>query len=416
MQQLIQILLGEFYDKLDSLKEINIREATFPEAANKIKVAIGVRRSGKTYFIYQYIIKRLKEGIDRRAILYINFEDDRLLPLDREKLANLVEAFYTLYPENHDRKCFLFLDEIQNVEEWPLVIRRLHDSKNCEIFLTGSSAKLLSKEIASSLRGRSLATEVWPYSFHEFMGAKKTVIKGGLFDKRRHDMLKELFQSYLSQGGFPEVLFYATDVRQQTLQEYLDVVIYRDIIERHEIRHPTLIKYMILSMMHNVSKPFTIHKFYNDVKSQGYQVGKDILYAYAEYIEDAFLAFSVELYDKSIRRVHSNPKKIYAIDPGMIRALTLDYEDDLGKLFENVIFLDLKRRGCKVYYYLTEDRHEVDFLAITPRGQKKLYQVAWDMELESTLDREERALHAAMKELKVDGEIVTLESYLEKGI
>ncbi len=413
---MLQILLGEFYDKLGLLRDLVVRDAQFPRAPNKIKVAIGMRRAGKTYFLYQQILKMINDGVDKTAILYINFEDDRLLPLNEQKLAKLVDAFYSLYPENHDRKCYLFFDEIQNVENWPLVIRRLHDTKNVEIFLTGSSAKLLSKEIATSLRGRSLAIEIWPYSFEEFNRAKKISIDQSLYDKKTQDKLRQRFHHYLSEGGFPEIISFDPDVKQQTLQEYLDVVIYRDIIERHNIKNPTMIKYMILSMIHNVGKPFAVHKFYNDIKSQGYQIGKDALYEYADHIEDAYLAFSIALYDKSIRKVQTNPKKLYAIDPGMVRALTLDYESDLGRLFENIIFLELKRLGCKINYYLTSERYEIDFIVQTPRGHKKFFQVAWDMQDPKTADRENRALQAGMKELKIDGEIITLDSFLREGI
>lgn len=412
----LQILLGEFHEKLKALKNLIPREAQFPKAPNKIKVAIGMRRTGKTYFLYEYILHLLTQGINKTTILYINFEDDRLLPIDEKKLAKLIDAFYTLYPENHDRKCYLFFDEIQNVENWPILIRRLHDTKNAEIFLTGSSAKLLSKEIATSLRGRSLSIEIWPYSFHEYMKANRISIDQSLYDKKTQDYLKKAFLDYLSDGGFPEIVSYEVDVKQKTLQDYLDIVIFRDIIERHNIKNPTLIKYMILSMIHNVGKPFAVNKFYNDLKSQGYQVGKDILYEYVDHIEDAYLAFSVPLYDRSIRRIQSNPKKLYAIDPGMVRALTLDYEHDLGRLFENIVFLDLKRQGCKTSYYLTSERHEIDFLARTGRGQKKFFQVAWDMSDPKTLEREERALEKGMKELKITGEIITLDSYLKDGI
>ena len=413
---MLQILLGEFYDKLNLLKDLVVRDVQFSEAPNKIKVAIGMRRAGKTYFLYQQILKMLNDGLSKTAILYINFEDDRLLPLDEQKLAKLVDAFYSLYPENHDRKCYLFFDEIQNVNNWPIVIRRLHDTKNAEIFLTGSSAKLLSKEIATSLRGRSLAIEIWPYSFSEFTRAKKVSIDRSLFDKKTQDKLTQIFHHYLSDGGFPEITSFDPDVKQKTLQEYLDVVIFRDIIERHNIKNPTLIKYMILSMIHNVGKPFAVNKFYNDLKSQGYQIGKDILYEYADHIEDAYLAFHVAVYDKSIRKTHTNPKKLYAIDPGMIRALTLDYEGDLGRLFENIVFLELKRLGCTIHYYLTSERYEIDFLAQTPRGHKKFFQVAWDMQDATTIERENRALQAGMKELKIDGEIITLDSYLHHGV
>lgn len=413
---MIEILLGEFYEKLKILKSSVLRQAQFPEAPNKIKVAIGMRRAGKTYFLFQYIQKLLNEGVPRSTILYVNFEDDRLIPLNQAKLASLVESFYSLFPENHDKKCYLFLDEIQNVEDWPTVIRRLHDSKNVEIFLTGSSAKLLSKEIASSLRGRSLATEIWPYSFSEFITAKNYSIDSSLFDKKTKDTLSKLFQEYLSIGGFPEVNSYHSDFRQQTLQEYIDIALFRDIIERHKISNPSAIKYMILSMIHNIGSPFAIHKFYNDLKSQGYSIGKDILYDYASYIEDCYLAFSVPLYNPSLRVVQTNPKKIYAIDPGLVRASTLAYEGELGRLFENVVYLDLRRRGYQVSYYLTAERYEVDFLIQSPRGEKKLIQVAWDMESPKTADREQRALKAGMEELGVDGTIVTLDSYLRQGI
>lgn len=403
----LQVLLGEFYDKLGRLEGIVPRDATFPDAPQKIRVAIGMRRTGKTYFVYQTILRLIGEGISRKQILYVNFEDDRLLPLDAEKLGQLVEAFYALYPENHEKKCYLFFDEVQNVENWPLVIRRLHDSKKVEIFLTGSSARLLSKEIASSLRGRSLAVEIWPYQFKEFLRAKRVTTASEIYDKKTEDQLKALFQEYLSTGGFPEVTSFSRDIRQQTLQEYLDVAIYRDIIERHNVKHPTLIKYMILSMLHNAGRPFAVNKFYKDIHSQGYRVSKDILYEYVEHIEDAYLAFLVPLYDPSIRKVQTNPKKLYAIDCGMVRALTLEYE--LERFFKNIIYLDLRRLGCDVYYYLTKERYEIDFLIVTAQGHKKMFQVIWDQ-------IKEHALQAAMKELNIEGEIVTLDSYLREGI
>src|ERR1700679_712700 len=193
---MLQILLGEFHDKLTLLKDLVARDVQFPDAPGKIKVAIGMRRAGKTYFLYQQILKMLGDGLSKKAILYINFEDDRLLPLNEQKLAKLVDAFYTLYPENHDRKCYLFFDEIQNIENWPIVIRRLHDTKNAEIFLTGSSAKMLSKEISTSLRGRSLAIEIWPYSFNEYIRAKKISIDRSLYGKKTQDQLAQIFHHY----------------------------------------------------------------------------------------------------------------------------------------------------------------------------------------------------------------------------
>jgi len=413
---LIPLLLAEFDEKLQSLQPLVPRETAFPEVDNKIKVAVGMRRTGKTYFIFQKILQLLQQGVLSTQILYINLEDDRLLPLNQEKLAHLLDEFYAVYPENHEKKCYLFLDEIQNVDNWAIVIRRFFDSKKVEIYLTGSSAKLLSKEITTSLRGRSLATEIWPYSFHEYLTATNHLIDKKLYGAKARDQLMQIFRQYLENGGLPEVVNYPSSVREQTLQDYVTIVTYRDIVERYNIPNPGIIKYMIVAMIGNVAKPFSINKFYNDLKSQGYKINKDNLYDYAQHLEDAFLTFSVPLYSESIRKVQTNPKKIYAIDTGLIRAMTLDHTKDLGRLFENLIYLDLRRQGFIVHYYLTQTRYEVDFLAQTRQGKKTLIQVTWDMNDLSTKQREERALTAAMQELQIPGQIVTLESYLREGL
>lgn len=415
-QTVLILLLEEFHTKLTSLPALVPRSAIFPAVENKIKVAIGMRRTGKTYFIFQKIRQLIQEKVSLTQILYLNLEDDRLLPLTRDKLAKLLEGFYSVYPENHERKCYLFLDEIQNVDDWAIVIRRFFDTKNVEIYLTGSSAKLLSTEIATSLRGRSLATEVWPYSFDEYLVAKNNLIEKKLVGSKTRDKLMHAFRQYLECGGFPEVISYEQSTREQTLQDYVTIVTYRDIIERYNIVNHAVIKYMIVAMIANVANPFSINKFYNDLKSQGYKINKDCLYDYAQHIEDTFLAFSVPLYSESIRKVQTNPKKIYAIDPGLIRAMTLDHTKDLGRLFENLIYLDLRRQGFTINYYLTRERYEVDFLVQTPQGKKELIQVTWDMADSETKLREERALTTAIRELNTPGRIVTLDSYLREGV
>lgn len=415
-QTVLPLLLAEFHNKLASLRNQVLREATFPNVDNKIKVAIGMRRTGKTYFIFQTIAHLIQNGVSLSEILYINLEDDRLLPFTREKLAGLLDGFYSIYPENHEKKCYLFLDEIQNVDDWAIVIRRYFDSKDVDMYLTGSSAKLLSKEISTSLRGRSLATEIWPYAFNEYLVAKKNVINKTLYGSKTRDQLMQAFRQYLEVGGFPEVTSYDQSAREQTLQDYVTIVTYRDIVERHNIANPAIIKYMIVSMIANVAKPFSINKFYNDLKSQGYKINKDCLYDYTQHIEDAFLAFSVPLYSESIRKVQVNPKKIYAIDTGLIRAMTLDHTKDLGRLFENLIYLDLRRQGLIIHYYLTKERYEVDFLVQTRQGKRELIQVTWDMVDHETKIREERALAAAINELNIPGRIITLDSYLRDGL
>src|SRR3990167_7997547 len=229
---MLEILLGEIQDKLRDVPAIP-RNITFPAVEKKIKVAVGMRRTGKTSFMFQTIQSLLAKKIPASQILYLNFEDDRLMPLTREKAAKLIEAFYAIYPENHERRCYLFLDEIQIVPDWPVIVRRFYDTKNTDIYLSGSSAKLLSKEIHTSLRGRSLATEIWPFSFREYLTARKIHTDKDLFLKKKQDQLKKYFRDYLMGGGFPEVVNFDTETRIKTLQEYIEVAMYRDIVERH---------------------------------------------------------------------------------------------------------------------------------------------------------------------------------------
>ncbi|OGT25634.1 MAG: hypothetical protein A3I77_04985 [Gammaproteobacteria bacterium RIFCSPLOWO2_02_FULL_42_14] len=412
---MLEILLGEIQDKLRDVPAIP-RNITFPAVEKKIKVAVGMRRTGKTSFMFQTIQSLLAKKIPASQILYLNFEDDRLMPLTREKAAKLIEAFYAIYPENHERRCYLFLDEIQMVPDWPVIVRRFYDTKNTDIYLSGSSAKLLSKEIHTSLRGRSLATEIWPLSFQEYLVAKDIQLSTDLFSQKKQDQLKKYFCDYLISGGFPEIIHFNSELRIKTLQEYIEVTLYRDIVERHGVKHVALLKYLIFFIIQNSGSSFSIHKFYHDVKTQGYKITKDILYEYVRYIEDAYLAFSVGLYDRSIRKIQTNPKKMYAIDTGLICALTLNTQFDFGKLFENVVYVDLKRQGYQVNYYLTKERYEIDFVAQSLQGDKKLIQVCWDILDEETLAREERALNIAKQELKMDGEIITLHHYLKNRV
>lgn len=413
MKQLLETLIEEFAEIQKAHNENIPRLLKFPFAPQLIQVAIGMRRTGKTYFLFQTIQKLLEEGVSQESILYINFEDDRLLPMDQKQLGQLIDSFYSLYPENHDRLCYLFLDEIQNVERWPLVIRRLYDSKKVEIYLTGSSAKLLSKEIASSLRGRSLTTEVFPYSFQEYFTAHDIPPLEQPLGTKKRDVYRKHLEEYLTTGGFPAVQKLHTNERRTVLQSYVDSVVFRDIIERHGITNTALIKYLIKALLKNSAAPFSVNKFYKDIKSQGHAVGKDTLYDYMNYLEDAFLVFSVPLFTESHRKREINPKKIYAIDTGLVSANLLT-TDNLGPLFENLIYLDLRRCGYTVYYYKTANDYEIDFVAKHPNGSHELLQVAWDLSAPGVLEQEERALKEAEKELGIPGRLIDPDTYLRQ--
>ncbi len=417
MINLLNILLSEFKDRFELAESSISRHTQFPDLPNKIKVAIGMRRTGKTYFLFQTIRTLIQtDNIPFQRFLYLNFEDDRLLPCSQEQFRNLLEGFYKIYPENHDHTCYLFLDEIQNVTDWALVTRRFFDTKKVQIYLSGSSAKLLSKEIATSLRGRSIAIEIWPYDFNEYLVANKIILEKKLFSQKIRDTLHYHLRNYLHEGGFPEIVNIALPEKRRLLQDYVELVTARDLIERHNITNIALLKYLIRTLLTNAGGNFSVNKFARDIKSQGLSGAKNTIYDYLTYIEDAYLAFPIELFSHSIRKTHTNPRKIYAVDPGLVKAFSFNFNKNYGHLFENMVFLDLKRRDHKIYYYLTQERLEVDFLTEDRMGKMCLYQVAWDVSDEKTLAREQKALEQAMKELKIPGILITPESYIENDI
>ncbi len=416
INELISTLHQEFLRNLTQLGLRVPREVDFPKVEGKIKVAIGMRRSGKTSLMQHKIHSLITQGVSPKQILYINFEDERLPHLDAQSLGELLDAFYTLYPENHHLLCYLFLDEIQNTEDWPRTIRRIFDSKKVQIYLTGSSAKLLSKEIATSLRGRSIAIEVFPFSFNEFLLSQQFTPSSAVMSRETWDQKYQYLLKFLDHGGFPEVITLETPDRVRILQDYVDVVIFRDIVERYGITNIVLIKYLIKILLNYSGRGFSVTKFYNDLKSQGFSAGRATVYEYLSYLEDAYLIFTVPLYSESVRKSQTNLKKIYTVDTGLIQACTLSFSKNWGRLFENLIYLDLRRRGDEIYYYLTTDgRYEIDFFTRSLDGTLHLYQVCWD-DTDEVYQREMRALTIAEKELKVQGKLVTLKSYLQEGL
>lgn len=409
---ILETLQEEFQTALALTAKSVHRNYKFPEAKNVIKVAVGMRRSGKTYFLFQTIRELLSEGLPKSRVLYLNFEDDRILPIDHKAMGRMIDAWYTLYPDNHNHCCYLFLDEVQNVEGWPLVLRRILDTKNIQIYVTGSSAKLLSKEIASSLRGRSLAIEILPYSYAEYLVAHHLDLPSKPFGQKMLDHHRSYLLEYFRIGGFPGIQSMPANEQLETLQNYVETVIFRDIIERHQIGNVALLKYFINFLLKNVSSPFSINKFYNDIKSQGHKAAKDTLYSYLTYLEDAFLIFAVPIFTESLRRMQTTPKKIYGIDNGLIAANTFNLSDNLGKLLENQVYLDLRRQGKKIFYYQTADGYEVDFVTQDIQGKHEILQVVWEADDPLTLKREERALRLAEKELGCSGRLVDWKTYL----
>lgn len=204
--------------------------------------------------------------------------------------------------------------------------------------------------------------------------------------------------------------------RLETLQNYVEVVIFRDIVERYKISNIKLLKYFLTILLENISSRFSINKFYNDISSQGYKVGKDTLYNYLEHLEDAYLIYTVPIFTESLRTLETTPKKIYAVDNGLINANTFNLSLNFGKLLENQVYLDLRRQKKEVFYYKTSEGYEVDFIAKDREGHYEMIQVVWDQSDPITFEREERALRTAERELGIKGRIIDWEKYLKFSI
>jgi predicted AAA+ superfamily ATPase len=380
------------------------RDMDVPLDTKKIISLIGVRRSGKTHVLFS-IINRLRAVADHRNIVYINFEDDRLFPLELKDLSTLLDAYYELYPDKKNEKVWFFFDEIQNVENWEKFIRRLYDTENCDVFITGSSAKLLSREIATALRGRTLSYEVFPLSFSEFLRFKD--IRTDLHSSKHRARLRNAFSEYLTKGGFPEIVTYAQPVVVKALQEYIDLIIYRDVIERYGITNTFLLKRLVKFCFTNISTLVSFNKLYNVFRSEGLSISRNTVYEYVSYLEDVFALFTVPVHAKSLREQWRNPRKIYSVDVGFKTAMDYPLSSDTGRVFENVVFLELRRKAEKIQYF--KGRQEVDFYYLLG-GKERLLNVSYDMDSPLTRKREINGLIEAMKRFSLsEGSIVTAE-------
>jgi len=408
MKDKISQLIDDFHER--KLPELLVRNMKIPEIKGKADVVIGMRRSGKTYLCYQKIHELLDSGIPGEEILYLNFEDDRLLEFNVNDFQTILDVYYGKHPESRNSKCYFFFDEIQRIDQWEMFIRRLLDTENVQLYLTGSSSKLLSTEIATSLRGRSLPIEIFPFSFQEFLKYH------GLFDfqpkkfgAKTSSTLRRAVKDYFEIGGFPEVQTLDSNLRVEILQGYIDSVLLRDVIERHKVSNITVLKHLVRHIMNSPSGKVSINKFYNTLKSMSVKCTKNSLYEYLDHLTDAFLFYRIPIHSRSEKARLINPAKIYTIDTGLLNAFTFCNSSDYGHLLENMVFMQLRRNGYDVEYVKTKDGYESDFFGRQKAsGEVKLIQVCWGISDEKTFNRELRGLKSAMDEFSISsGTIVT---------
>ena len=408
MKNVIDFLIDDFHER--ALPELVRREKLFVKIPRKANVVIGMRRSGKTWYCYQQILDLLAEGVEKRRLIYLNFEDDRLLPFVSTDFQIILDTYYRKFPDFKDVQCYLFLDEVQRIEGWEKFVRRVLDTENISVCVTGSSSRLLSTEIATSLRGRSLTIEIFPFSFREFLKFHRINIKESTqFGSRIRGRIQHMAEKYLKTGGFPEVQSLTDELHHQVLRNYLDVVILRDVVERYRIGNTGALRALIRHVISAPATRFSINKFYNSLRSQGVTCTKNNLYDFLDYLADVFLFYQVPIHSRSEKIRQVNPKKVYVIDQGLINTMSYQITGSRGAHLENLVYIHLRRQGIFPEYYITKSGTEIDFiLTRESSGQPQLIQVCWDLSDLNTKKREVQGLLSAMEELRImRGTIIT---------
>ena len=317
----------------------------------QITVISGVRRSGKST-----LMRQLAEKYDK--FYYLNFDDERLVDFSLEDFDRLMISFKKLYSSR-----VIFLDEIQNVNQWELFVRRIFE-EGYKIFLTGSNAKLLSSELATRLTGRYLKIELYPFSFTEFLRAKKIDFK----EKNSEQLAKILkyFDKFLVSGGFPE---FVISGEKEILHRIYDDILYKDLLVRFKIKEVKSFKQLAHYLFSNIAKEISYGTLKNTLNFKSLTTVKN----YIDYLEESYLLFELYKYDFSLKKQYVKEKKIYSIDNGLQKAVGFSFSENRGQALENCVFIELKRRQKEVYFY--KDKKECDFVIVMGNKVKTLIQV-----------------------------------------
>jgi len=412
MKDILKSIIKE--SQVKKLPGIKPRKLQIPVNLPLIVSLIGARRSGKTYLLYSVIKQLVESGISRKNIIYLNFEDERL-NLQTSDLDLILQSYYELYPDIKLENCYFLFDEIQNIEGWEKFVRRIFDTQSKNIFITGSNSKLLSTEIATSLRGRTVTYTVFPLCLSEYLQFKNIDID--LYHPQKKAKLINYTARFINNGGFPEVINFEDDIRLRVLQNYFNTMIYRDIIERYKVSDAVMLKYFIKKIYAGIGKQLSINKIYNDLRSMNYKVSNNYLYDFEDYCNTVFLGISVPKFHFSEIKQKKADKKVYSIDTGLLSAIEFSTSKNNGKLLENMVLLEFVKLGYAVFYF--KEKYECDFIV---KKENKLLpiQVSYFLENDKTKEREIRGLVEACNKINVkDGIIITFdqkEEFEQQGI
>lgn len=385
-------------------RKIYTEELYRQRTLKEVSVVTGVRRAGKSTILLQVLKKLIDTGIPRKNILYVNFEDPTFIPYLTVELLLRIHALY-LERFNPEGRTYIVLDEVQLVPGWERFVRGLYDrEKDIKFYITGSSSRLLSKEYGSSLTGRLVSNEIFPLSFQEFLQFKG---REGLLGKSRgkgSPTLRNLFHEYIRYGGFPQVVLTQEEKdRMQILKDYYSAVIEKDIIQRYNVRDVKKLKEFCLNLYANAAAHFS---GYQAEKKQ--KISQPTANKFLDYAREVFLVQTTDYFSYSFTEQKSNPYKVYAIDPGLYNAVSFRFSENIGRLFENVVYLTLRRNEDDIFYW--KGRGEVDFLIRKGTRIEKLINACWDFN-ENNQKREMAGLCEAMDKFDVSDAQIVVSGY-----
>jgi len=371
---------------------------------------IGVRRAGKTYLAYM-AVEELKKKFSKDDIIYINFENKTLYPLNEKLLDELMNYVF----EKSLKKAFLFLDEIQNISNWEKWARTVYDSNKgrIKIVVSGSSSRIIRKEIATILTGRHVSIKVFPLSFAEFLQFKNVSLTKDdlLYSAKKQAIIKSMLKEYITFGAFPEVsLNPDSELKTELLRAYYDDIVYKDIVDKYGIQEKNVLENFIKFLFINISGYFSYKRGKEYLDSLGISTSTRTLLKYTSILEEVFLFFFVPIFSRKVREEAKYPKKMYAIDVGL-RNVVYASQEDFGKKAENLVYLELKRRSqnADINYWKSKQQEEVDFIIREGLNVRELIQVCWDIGKRETKDREIKALLKASEELKCKNLLIITE-------
>jgi uncharacterized protein len=394
----IKTLISEYQNLIPTIELV---ERNYQFEANLNYVLVGLRRAGKSYLLYQQMHRLIQEGHNIKEFLYFNFEDDRINSLALEDL----DLIKTCYEEMYDYRPIFFLDEIQLIDRWEKFTRRLADQKY-RVYVTGSNAKMLSSEIATTLGGRYMVKEVYPFSFGEFLRFLKIDVRKPNVLYVENKTIQKEFDTYFRQGGLPEVL--QVQDKRAWLSSLFNRIFFGDLITRYQIRNDFALKVLVRKLAENVKQPSSYTRLANVVSSVGKKISVDTVIDYVKYMEESWLVLPFENISAKLNEKESN-RKYYLIDNGI---MNLFLTDPSASLLENIVAVNLRRYyGREVYFY--NSQIEVDFYV---PNEFLAVQVCYSLQDEETRNREFDALLKMSNRLDVNNlMVITKDEEYEVG-